>query len=226
MKFEPVKNIVPNLIAWAKTQTPNYDIAWGFNCGEDSWFSWDFQNSIDWERATSEKYIGILNCNPFGGHYGSGESHNYKFLFVDGKIVCLSFEFGKSSKQFYWFEQNKSEIMGDLIQKFPKIEGEDGHILTDEISEKISSSCYMSFVTIDGELYQHNNLPSYGFLSGRGKKLLFKEINNELELVGKIEKCEGNWQREVFNLIDGTVVETKDGICDSVKYHMFQKVEV
>lgn len=122
------------------------------------------------------------------------------------------------------------------MRKFPNVQREDVDILTEEVSEKISKSCYMSFVTIDGELFQYNHLPYWGRLTGKGKQLLFKANGNEMEFVGEIEKFErlfpgkngfmedGNWKRVDFHMVDGSVIVTKDMISEDVEYHMFQKV--
>lgn len=90
MNIQPVKNIIPNILEWAKSQIPNYDVCWGFDGGRDDWFPFDFHASIDWEKACNEKYLGILDCRPFIGVYDSDEIHDYEILFIDGKMVCLS----------------------------------------------------------------------------------------------------------------------------------------
>lgn len=88
MNIQPVKNIIPTILEWAKKQMPNYDVCWWFDGGRDYWFPFDFHASIDWEKACNEKYLGILDCRPFWGVYDSNEIHDYEILFIDGKMVC------------------------------------------------------------------------------------------------------------------------------------------
>lgn len=42
MNIQPVKNIIPTILEWAKKQTPNYDVCWWFDGGRDYWFPFDF----------------------------------------------------------------------------------------------------------------------------------------------------------------------------------------
>jgi len=238
MNVIAVKNIIPTLIDWAETQTPNYDCWWEFSVGSDNWFSFDFCNVVDWGKATQEKYIGILDCGPFYGHYDSDEVHEYKFLYVANKIVAISFKVGDKSKpKYYWMTNNKRQIQTTLLVIYPSQETitDDCEILTGEISETISDSLYMSFVTIDNELYQFNKVPYWGFLRGKGKKILATNNDGIFEVVGEIEKYEirfpgivynDAWQRADFYLTDGRVIVTKDMISENVKYYMFQKVEI
>jgi hypothetical protein len=230
MKIENVKNVVPYILKWAEFQSPNYECFWEFNCGSDSWFPWDFNNSVDWVKATSERYIGVLNCSPFYGHYDSDEVHDYNILFVDGKIACVSLKVGdRSEPNFYWKGDIRAGIMGELIRRYPNVpEHSPTNILNDETSEKISQSHYMSFVTIDGELYQFNHNPFWGRLGGNGKILLMTGKDKELELVGEVKLVKNYFRgeeykhgRHEYHMVDGSIINGDEKI-----HFMFQKVEI
>lgn len=231
MNVKPVENIVPHILKWAETQTPKTDIYWEFTSGDDEWFPFDFKNMIDWELAT-KYYITILECEPFRGHYDSDEEHSYKMMYVNGKFVCMRFQVGdRNESQFFWNGDVRKGIMAELIQRFPVISNEPVTLLNDLNCKKISGSQYMSFVEIDGELFQFNHSPSWGFLIGNGKQILMtKGKSGELELYGEVDTVVTRFKeyspgKLEYHMKSSEVISTND-YNETDKWFLFKKVEV
>lgn len=233
MKIENVKNIIPYILKWAESQTPKNDIYWEFSSGDDEWFPFDFKNMIDWEQAT-KYYISILECEPFRGNYDSDEEHSYKMMYVNGRFVCLRFKVGdRTDAQFFWNGDVRKGIMAELLQRFPVISDDHVTLLNEETSKKISNSQYMSFVEIDGELFQFNHCPSWGFLVGNGKQILMtKGESGELEVYGDVVDVKTRFQNQkyVFGKVEyhmksGEVISANT-YDEKDKWFLFKKVEI
>jgi len=174
--IEVVKNIIPTIIEWATGKTPEYS-HWEFGgCGEYGVFDMGFQDSVDFEKACEDKVIGIITKTPFDGHYSSDEVHDYQPVYFLGNVVALTHKVAdRSDRYVYWIDSEKKyEMMTYLLKNYPKIDASGCEILSEEVSEKISSSFYQNYIKIDGTLFAMILNPSWGNLSGNGSEKILK----------------------------------------------------
>lgn len=206
MKLELVKNIVPEVIKWAKNNVK--PCGWYF---AQPFFGYEFESLINWDKVEQDNVFGFVERTPFCGHYWSDEVHEYKVLFYNNEAICLYHKIAdRSDPQYYWDTETRfKEIACFLLANYPTEDSRtfSSEMLTEEIGEKCSDSQYQHYVTIDDEIYAHIKSPEIGGLYSKTIRILEDVGEEEAKDIGFVtsktwrKKDSSSWCNDICSIV-------------------------